>query len=523
MYSVVVLLLVYQASNLSRRQIQVLHTIDILCASLVTFVSEGPVSPFFLFFLFAVVAAAFRWAFWKTLMTAAVVVMVFFVETAFAAVGPWQDLFPDGELNRILLRAAYLLLTGFLLSYLAEQDKRSRAELATIADFARQPRIASSLGESVRSLSAHLLRVFRADLIAVVLQGLETDRTMLWLVRADPSKNDAGDEPIELDAVQHASWLFSDVGSAWHAAISRDREDVVRVSVPGNWPLERREMSIPAPLRSIQNPASILAINFGLPAEWKGRIYVFGPTQMLGVDRAVHLLESMIEHVTPPITNVFLMRRLRQRAGADERARVARELHDGAIQSLFGLDMKVEALRRANNRTDEMVDSTLVEVQSAVRREVHELRDLMHALRPVEIEDAQQLHDVVRSVVERFRRDTGITARFETSSRAVSLPSAMSIELVRVIQEALVNVRKHSGAENVLVRIDSADDHTCRVTIADDGRGFEFDGRVDAADMDRRRIGPAIIRERARIAKARLVVESAKGKGARLELTFGKS
>jgi signal transduction histidine kinase len=81
-------------------------------------------------------------------------------------------------------------------------------------------------------------------------------------------------------------------------------------------------------------------------------------------------------------------------------------------------------------------------------------------------------------------------------------------------------VRKHSHGKNVLVRIDARDDGGCRVTIEDDGRGFDFDGRLSAAELDGRRLGPAIIRERARLAKADLIIESTRGQGARLELTF---
>jgi signal transduction histidine kinase len=182
--------------------------------------------------------------------------------------------------------------------------------------------------------------------------------------------------------------------------------------------------------------------------------------------------------------------------------------------------MKIEALRRQNHGIDAEVDATLAEVQTGVRHEVQELRDLMQALRPVEIEDAQQLPEVVSSLVERFRRDTGISARFVANGSRVVLPPATAIELVRIIQEALVNVRKHSRGKNVLVRIDATDEGGCRVTIEDDGQGFDFEGRVTGSEMDQRRIGPAIIRERARVAKAALAIESTRGQGARLELTF---
>ena len=522
-YGVLVLSFVYKASQLSQRQVQALHAIDILWASVLTFVSEGPVSPFFLFFLFVVLAAAFRWALRETLVTVIVVVIIFLSETAIAETGPWRDLFAssEGEVNRIVLRVAYLLITGALLGYLAEQDKRSRAELAVIADIARQPRIGAGLGGTLHLLGQHLLRVLGAQLVAVVMHDHETDRTTLRLVRInDDATPDADASPVTLNAAQRAAWLFDDGGTAWLAAIDGTGPDVVRVAVPGIWPLARRDMAVPAPLRSIHCPATVLAVNFGLAGEWHGRVYVFNPVA-LGGERALHLLESMLDHVTPAITNVFLTRRLRLRAGADERARVARELHDGAIQALFGLEMKIEALRRATDRSKETIDTTLTELGNAVRHEVQALRDLMQALRPVEIEDSQQLQDVVSSLVERFRRDSGISARFVAAGDRVNLPVAIAIEAVRIVQEALVNVRKHSGGRNVLVRIESIDDQRCRLTIEDDGKGFDFEGRLTSHEMDKRRVGPAIIRERARMAKAELIVESTHGQGSRVELIFG--
>jgi two-component system nitrate/nitrite sensor histidine kinase NarX len=95
------------------------------------------------------------------------------------------------------------------------------------------------------------------------------------------------------------------------------------------------------------------------------------------------------------------------------------------------------------------------------------------------------------------------------------------VEIVRIVQEALVNVRKHSHARNVLVRL-SSDRGTFRLVVEDDGHGFDFEGRLSARELDERRVGPAIIKERARIAEAELAVDSTPGAGARVELTFSE-
>jgi signal transduction histidine kinase len=292
----------------------------------------------------------------------------------------------------------------------------------------------------------------------------------------------------------------------------------VRVTERGVWPLTRTTMTLPPAVADSRPFTTVAASNMGLAQEWQGRVYLFDAAGGDNLERSLHFLEQLTEHITPALTNVFLLRRLRSRAGAVERARVSRELHDGAIQSLFGIQMKIEALRRRTGLTTE-ADEELGEVQELLQREVLALRELMQALRPIELETSDQLPDVLAALVERFRRDTSVSARFVWTGEPISLPSSTALELARIVQEALVNVRKHSRARNVLVRLTNSE-QTCTLIIEDDGQGFGFEGRFSARELEQRRIGPAIIKERARIAGAQLSVDSAPGVGARLELTF---
>jgi len=157
-YSIAVLVYVHRSGRVTGVHGRVLHGLDIAWTSALTFVSEGPLSPFFLFFLFVVLAAAYRGGFRDTVGTAVITVAVFLVETAIAAIGPWRATWFasfDVELNRPILRVAYLLLTGVLLGYLAEQEKQSHAELAAIADATRQPRVGLGLGGSVTGRRPH--------------------------------------------------------------------------------------------------------------------------------------------------------------------------------------------------------------------------------------------------------------------------------------------------------------------------------------------------------------------------------
>ncbi len=522
-YSLAVLAWIHSGPPIVPLHGRLLHGIDILWASALTFVSEGPVSPFFLFFLFTVAASAYRWGFRETVATAVITVAVFLGETALAAIGPWNQTFLRGvafELNATILRVAYLLLTGFLLGYLAEQEKQSRAELAAIADLQRQPRVDLGLRDSVTTIAESLLRTFGAQWAAVVLDDRTTNLVSLWRVAGSGAHGEPAAERLELDEAARAQWLFADPGRAWHATPAAwEAEVTLYVIDPDAWALKRVRWPLPGLIGMGADVRTVTAVNMGLTGEWQGRIYLFDIAGADSVERAVHFLDAAGERIAATLSNVFLLRRLRSQDTAAERARVARELHDGTIQTLFGVEMKLEALKRRAHLTDAVATEEIGQIEETIRGEVRALRQLMQALKPIELDANEKLPDVLVSVVERFRRDSGISARFVLNGKSPSLSPVAALEVVRIVQEALANARKHSRARNVLVRL-SEQDGQHDLLVEDDGRGFEFDGRLTADELDARRLGPAIIKERARVLGAELAVQSTPGLGTRIELAL---
>src|SRR4029078_13291453 len=110
----------------------------------------------------------------------------------------------------------------------------------------------------------------------------------------------------------------------------------------------------------------------------------------------------------PVLSNVLLLRRLRLRAGAAERARVARELHDGTIQALIGIEMETAALRRLADREIPDAVPQLARIQDLLRQEILALRELMQQLQPVDLDAPHHLPEVLAALVERFRQESGI-------------------------------------------------------------------------------------------------------------------
>jgi signal transduction histidine kinase len=222
-----------------------------------------------------------------------------------------------------------------------------------------------------------------------------------------------------------------------------------------------------------------------------------------------------MRRVSSAAFNVYLLRRLRSRAGAMERARVARELHDGVLQSLIALEMQVDVLRR--NEAGRLAEE-LGPLQHLLHNEILNVRELMQAMRPVEIEPHQFL-DFAADTVQRFQRETGISARFISELDEVWLAPRTARELARILQEALVNVRKHACARHVIVKFGS-ELGRWKLSIDDDGQGFDFAGRFEQKQLDQTRRGPAIIKERLRAIQGELAVESWPGEGARIEISL---
>jgi two-component system nitrate/nitrite sensor histidine kinase NarX len=316
----------------------------------------------------------------------------------------------------------------------------------------------------------------------------------------------------DIETVDELTYFFPVPSDTWFATRGAGRGRVEAYHLDANGRSRKSAVALPKRFLSAHRFHTVLVLSAEGAQQAAYRVFLFDAR--VGA-HALRMLQAISRQVGPALYSVEMLARLQSRVGAAERARVARDLHDGIIQSLIGLEMQVEVWRRAAGPEEA---ARLGHIQTALRREVLELRDLIQRMRRVSI-DPNRVLQYLASTVERFQRDSGIEAHFVSEIDELSLSPRVCDELVRIVQEALVNVRKHSRARNVLVRLTNTD-QTCTLVIEDDGQGFEFEGRLSARELEMRRVGPAIIKERARIAGAQLAVDSTPGLGARLELTL---
>ncbi|MGP0021523.1 MAG: sensor histidine kinase [Candidatus Sulfotelmatobacter sp.] len=509
------------------------HAADIVWPALISIFSEGPRTPFFLFFVFVLAAAAYRWGLWETLGTAAAEVALLWVESFvllhlhLGAGGtlPWAALnglrvnVPEFEPQRLFMLSVYLLVMGLLLGYLAEQQKHLRAEKAVITGTLSRVRVEEGLTGTIEQIFHEAMSMYGASRVLVASQESHSHR--VFVGELNQAKGRAPSEFHWLESGLRDAKIYLDdfPGDVCYASANGDRWTTLALDNTGHAVPVLNLASI-SQLREVQTFDSMVTVSFLFGSEWRGRVFLFNPEWHGEKQEELRFLLDLVRQVGPAVYNVYLLHRLRRRAGAAERARFARELHDGAVQSLIAVEMQVDVLRRQSD-AGKPIGSELGRIQGLLREEVLKLRELMQQMKAIDV-DALRLLGVLTDTVERFQRETGIQARFVTDLEELDMPQRVCREILRIVQEGLVNVRKHSGARHALVRLASSPEKWS-LTLEDDGKGFPFAGRYNQDQMEEAGKGPMIIKERVRLIAGGLTVESNPGQGTRLEISVPRS
>jgi signal transduction histidine kinase len=202
-------------------------------------------------------------------------------------------------------------------------------------------------------------------------------------------------------------------------------------------------------------------------------------------------------------------------AQEDERKRVARELHDEFAQTLTALAMELEAAaRRIPPELPAARDAVMRTHQRAIQS-IEEVRRLILDLRPVVLDD-HGLVPALRWYAERCLAPLGIAARVAAPGWRRRLDPRTEVVIFRIVQEALNNIARHSGATEAEVRLELGDDRL-DVTVTDNGRGFAPHART-GAPAGARGLGLLGMRERASLLGGEFAVESALGRGTRVRV-----
>jgi len=483
----------------------VTHVLDLLLFSVLTYLTEGPTSPFFTYFMFSIVSATLRWQWRGALWTAAAALLTLIGVGVYADEVLGDHAF---EQNRFIIPSVYLAVTAGLLGYLGAYEERRRREMVELAAWpqvlAREPELPQP--ETLESAA----RILGAPRVLVAWEEPEEPwlQLALWRGGTIRSWSEAPEtfDPVVAQPLAGLTFLSADVGAPVPVVLYRGPKEA------RGW----RGAPIHPALRTRFDIGTVLCVP--LHGEClEGHLFALDKGRMTGDDL---LLGEVVAHqVASSMDQSLLSRRLRQAAAAEERSRLSRDLHDGVLQSLTGAALQLETVQRLWDTEPQAARDRLAVVQKLIADEQRDLRFFIRdsKLAPIVLEaGAAGIDAGLRELTQRLAGIWGLRVELKLGRLNGPLPEALANAICLIIQEAIVNAARHAAASEVCVAI-GAEDGQVRIVVTDNGRGFPFQGEYDHATLTALELGPVILKERVESIGGTLAIHSTPA-GARLDI-----
>jgi signal transduction histidine kinase len=479
------------------------HAIDLAWFTVFMYFTEGPTSPFFVYFIFATIAGAIRWQGRGALMTGGLVLTTYILLT----LAPVSFGSGDFHAGRFIVRCTHIALVAGLLAYLGTYQQRLQREISGLAEWPRRlPTRGSDALNEVLTYASEVLRAPR-----LVLIWTEGDEPSLRITSKAGARFESSLESpdvfgsIVAEPLERSSFACKDV--------RKGRCDVLQ-RVPGGFhfwkgrPLDERfqeRFTVKSVLALRLSTETIDGRLFAMDRSW------YSDHDLLLGDVVGRLIATGLELQA-------LVEQLREGAAGEERLRLARELHDGVLQSLTAASLHVQRARQAiandPGGAEEhlaMIEETLLSEHQALRLAIADLQPRPHA--------GGTAVDVVKHVREsamRVAREWDIKVHLKLPE-TLPLPPTTVHEISRMVREALVNAIRHGGAKEATVTC-MATDGRLQMAVSYEGRGFtSFRGRHNLSSLNEIKAGPRTLKERVSALGGTLEIESA-DRGARVEI-----
>ncbi len=481
------------------------HVLDVSLFCVLTYLTEGPTSPFFTYFMFSIVGATLRWHLRGALWTAAAALVAFNGIGVYASEVMNDPAFEEG---RFVVRSVYLAVMAGLLGYLGAYEDRRRREMSALAGWpwasAREQMIPQP---EVLQSAARILGAPR-----VLLAWEEPDEP--WLHLATWSSGEfrswreapATFQPVVAEPLAGLTFLSKDVTAAVPVVLRRAPDEL------RGW----RGTPIHPALQSRFAISAVLC----LPLHGEclfGHLFALDKRHMTGDDL---LLGEVVAHqLVSSMDQSLLSRRLRQAAAAEERIRLSRDLHDGVLQSLTGAALQLQTVQRMWDAEPGDAKERVAGIQRLIADEQRNLRGFIRdsQLAPAGLTSGTGgLHAGLSELVHRLEGLWGLRVTLRLDHLDDQSSDALAYDLGLIVQEALVNAARHAAASDVQVEI-ASENGQVHIVVTDNGRGFPFFGDYDHAKLTALGLGPVMLKERVKSLGGTLAIHSTPA-GARLDI-----
>ena len=199
------------------------------------------------------------------------------------------------------------------------------------------------------------------------------------------------------------------------------------------------------------------------------------------------------------------------KAQEEERRRIARDIHDGPAQNIASLVIKTEIVEKLLKRGNIHIEDELKDIKTQLRAVLKEIRGIMYDLRPISLDEVGLIPTIERMAAD-MSYEKNIAIEIKKISDYPIFNSLNKLIVYRIVQESLNNIIKHSGAKNVVIRMDVRKD-SINGSVSDDGKGCDADSFMEAKDKS---FGLSSMKERAEIAHGSITIKSVVGKGTKI-------
>src|SRR6202171_1290239 len=461
--------------------------------------------PAWVAYLFVCYAAGIRWGLRVAFPLASGLALLLVMITAVKGEIQWMRV------------VAWMGLVGATLTagggsaFLGDLSRSFAAQNELLARVSSTMQVDQGLSESLRLLLEELTQAFHTDGAMLVYRDSDLERIFVWQLKSGESERLI---PENLPLTRADGFLLDDLDATicWNSLVGPgagfgwDRRDGRTLKT-----LPR----LPAATHAGLALRSFISVAFDQMGQPAGRLFLSNGRSVFRREDLMWF-ERVARHVGPSVENIFLLRHLRARAIEGERSRISRDLHDGILQTLLSVEIQLDVLRRRVAGSPDQAVVALTNLQQTVKNESAELRHMVTDLRPLRVQSAD-LVDLMRGFAERSRNESAVALDLLIDSVELHAPDRVCREIFQIYREALNNIKKHAKASHVVVKL-SQDDSRLVLVVDDNGEGFSFAGKFTGDELDRLRLGPISIKERARTVGAVLTVESDPRRGARLTI-----
>lgn len=501
LWAAAVLILTWRNWWLDYQLAAVTLAVDVFVFGVLVILTEGYTSPFFTFFMFVVLAAAIRWGWRETALTATVVILMFY-GGGLAALAWGNGQF---ELQGFLIRGTYLVVLSLLLTWFGiNQRVRGPAqprfmELHEGIDAGSPPIAPAMEHASARTGAKRIVFVWwdkeEPWTHVAELAGGEFVRHRFGPGEIRPPFSDSvEDRPLLFDQANNRS-LATKKGKPQQLLALRERVDPDFASRFGM--------------------ASGLAISIR-SGDYEGELFTLDVPGLCSDDLKIG--EQVGREISSAFDRYSMINASEEAAVARARLSLARDLHDSVVQVLAGASFQLQAVRN-RIKAGEETDTEIEALQEDLGAEQRNLRGYIARLgagrgsnRPVDF--AKGIDDLT----SRISRQWGVRCAAFTSSNGIQVSAWAEHELHQLVREAAANAVRHGKASSVTIELKSTK-RQLHLSVADNGSGFPVHGEFDERGLHEHKLCPMSLHERVKHLGGNLSLTSSPV-GSRLSMTI---